>query len=214
MKKIAILLFVFLLTILFFPNRSNQNRNWIAIDWVNEIGGDFSFKNQWSYPEGVYLNRFGQLSCDGDCPPEIDRMKDDKGRIYTDSLQAFYQKVDTTHIYHSIKSKASAYEYSGTKFIKFEKKPDNSIFGKTMFNVGTHSSLNIKIKNDSVTAWIEYNGTTDPRKYIFPLKEGQIKIEKLNFNKEIIKAKFNLEFVNTLNENEKMYWIGLIYSEI
>ena len=30
-----------------------------------KLTGDFSFKDNWSYPEGVYWNEFGQLSCEG-----------------------------------------------------------------------------------------------------------------------------------------------------
>ena len=61
----------------------------ILIKWVENLAGDFSFIKKWSYPEGVYKNEYGQLSCDGLCPPEIDAMKDSTGRIYADSLRAF-----------------------------------------------------------------------------------------------------------------------------
>ena len=74
----------------------------VQITWVKELSGDFSFKDQWDYPEGVYINTFGQVSCDGFCPPETDAMTDENGRIFDDSLAAFYQLVDTTHLYHSI----------------------------------------------------------------------------------------------------------------
>jgi hypothetical protein len=88
----------------------------IDIRWAKNLTGDFSFMKNWDYPEGVYKNEFGQLSCDGVCPPEIDRMKDDNGKIYEDSLNAFYKLVDTTHQFHSINSDAWTYEWAGTNF--------------------------------------------------------------------------------------------------
>lgn len=68
----------------------------IKIQWVDDLKGDFSFRTKWSYPEGIYKNKFGQLSCDGFCPEGTESLKDNEGRIYTDSLTKFYQLVDTT----------------------------------------------------------------------------------------------------------------------
>lgn len=193
----------------------NNEINWTAIKWANKMEGNFEFKNEWSYPNGVYLNKFGQLSCDGICPPEIDRMKDDKGKIYLDSLQAFYEVVDTTHLFHSIKSEAWTYEWTGTNFITFKKQTDNTIIGQTACNISTHSSLNIKIKNDSVTAWIDYNSIREGTgKHIFPMKKGLIRIDKQLFAQGIIKAEFDMTFENTLDIDEKMFWKGMIYNKI
>ena len=74
----------------------------IKMEWVEELEGDYSFAKAWDYPEGVYKNAHGQLSCDGFCPPATDAMKDSTGRIYKDSLPAFYALVDTTHRFHSL----------------------------------------------------------------------------------------------------------------
>ena len=46
----------------------------VLINWVDQLSGDFSFTKIWSYPEGIYKNEYGQISCDGFCPPEIDTM--------------------------------------------------------------------------------------------------------------------------------------------
>lgn len=77
----------------------------ITIKWADHLAGDFSFTNNWSYPEGVYKNEYGQLSCDGLCPPEIDAMKDSTGRIYEDSLQHSIKLLiqHTKHILFSLK---------------------------------------------------------------------------------------------------------------
>ena len=86
----------------------------IKIQWVDNLPGDFSFSKKWDYPEGIYKNEFGQLSCDGICQEEVYAMMDSAGKIYKDSLAAFYKIVDTAHQYHSIKADAWCYEYAGT----------------------------------------------------------------------------------------------------
>jgi hypothetical protein len=192
-------------------NKNNKDLEGIKIVWVENLDGDFSFKEQWSYPEGVYKNEFGQLSCDGICPIETDRMKDENGKIYKDSLEAFYQLVDTTHIYHSIKSEAWTYEWAGTNFMNFTKHSDNTIKGQSECNVATHSSLNIDIEGDFCNAWIEFYSLGI---YIFPLETGTIKIDKTLYRKGIIKAEFDLNFKNTVDPEKQIFWKGKIYTEI
>lgn len=82
MKLKSIVLILTCLTILSFTKKDETK--WISIKWVDNIENDFSFKERWSYPEGVYKNKFGQLSRDGICPPEIDQMKNEEGKIYPD----------------------------------------------------------------------------------------------------------------------------------
>jgi len=192
---------------------SNET-NWAEIEWTDQLEGNFDFKNEWSYPEGVYRNRFGQLSCDGICPSEIDRMKDDNGSIYPDSLKAFYAVIDTTHLFHSIKSEAWTYEWADTDFMTFQQQTDHTIIGQTAWNIATHSILNIKIKDHAVTAWIEYNSIRDLGVHTFPMKQGMIKIDPQFFAQGIIKAEFDMTFHNTLDATQKMYWKGLIYSRL
>ena len=74
--------------------------------------------------------------------------------------------------------------------------------------------MNIEIKNDSFRAWIDYNSITELGKQIFRMKEGHIIVDKQLFDQGIIKAEFDLKFVNTLDAEKKMYWKGLIYSSI
>ena len=59
-----------------------------------------------------------------------------------------------------------------------EQQADQSIIGQTALNVGTHSKLVIKIKNDFVTAWIDYNSITGRAKQVFPMKEGFLTLDK------------------------------------
>ncbi|NMH86288.1 hypothetical protein [Flavivirga algicola] len=184
------------------------------IEWVNNLKGDFSFKKKWSYPEFIYKNRFGQLSCDGDCPAEVDLMKDESGKIYKDSLQVFYKIVDTTHIFHSLKSESNLYEYAGTNFIEFETLENGIIKGESSNNVSTHSSLVLEFQNDSCSAWIDFNSIRHSTKHILPLEKGTIKIDKILFNKGIIKAVFDFKFKNTLESDKTLFWKGQIYDEI
>ena len=212
MKLQSIVIILTCLTILSFTKKDETSR--ISIKWIDHIENDFSFRDEWNYPVGVYKNKFGQLSCDGICPSAIDRMKNEEGKIYRDSLNAFYAIVDTTHMFHSIKSEAWTYEWAGTDFMTFQKQADNSILGQSSCNVAAHSSLNIQIKNDSVSAWIDFNSITDIGKHIFPLRQGQIRMNKQLFENGVIQAEFNLKFINTLDIEREMYWKGLIYSKI
>jgi len=186
----------------------------IKIDWVDNLKEDFSFKQKWSYLEGVYKNRHGQLSCDGDCPSEIDQMKDDSGKIYDDSLQAFYKIIDTTHVFHSLKSENRMYEYSGTDFIKFNKLKNGIIKGESVNNTSTHSSLIIELQHDSCSVWVNLNSINELKESIFPLEHGTIQIDKKLFDEGIIKAVFDFKLKNTLKSSENLYWKGKIYSKI
>ncbi|GAB5418592.1 MAG: hypothetical protein Crog4KO_03490 [Crocinitomicaceae bacterium] len=186
----------------------------LIIEWKQNIEGDFSFKNDWSYPEGVYMNQWGQLSCDGFCPPETDAMKDSLGRIYDDSLASFYLFVDTSHLAHTFLAQGSMYEWAGADWISFERKEDGSIVGKSSCNAATHKSINIKIKDDQVTAWLDYNSITEQGREIFPLQEGWISIDKKLLRKGVVKARFRFDFENTLETLVPLNCEGLIYSEI
>lgn len=194
--------------------KQTDSRHSIKIKWIDNLEGDFSFKEKWSYQEGVYKNRHGQLSCDGFCPIEIDPMKDASGKIYQDSLQAFYKIIDTTHSYHSLKSDNRMYEYFGTNFIEFQKTKDGNIKGESVTNASTHSSLLIEIQNDSCAVWVDFNSIRDLGQHIFPLESGTISIDRKLFKEGILKGVFNFNFKNTLEPNENLFWKGQIYSII
>ncbi|MGB4774667.1 MAG: hypothetical protein WBP45_05825 [Daejeonella sp.] len=195
-------------------NSSQKAGNNISIDWVDNLGGDFSFTNNWDYPEGVYKNEFGELSCDGFCPPEIDAMKDSKGRILKDSLKAFYQLVDTTHQAYTIKSEAWSYEWAGTNFIEVQQKSKDSVECYTLGNVATHCSLQLDVVNDICTPRIVLNSITADGNKIYPCTGGYVKIDKNLWKKGIMKADFNLNFDHKENPKQPMYWKGKIYANI
>ncbi|PIE50519.1 MAG: hypothetical protein CSA38_02670 [Flavobacteriales bacterium] len=195
-------------------NYKKERHKSIKIEWTKNLKGDFSFKEKWSYQEGIYKNQFGQLSCDGNCPIEIDGMKDEFGKINKDSLQSFYKMIDTTHVFHSLYSNNRMYEYSGTNFIEFEKLENGIIRGKSTNNASTHSNLVLELKNNLCSAFVELNSIRNLGKNKFPLKSGNIKIDKNLFEKGIVKAKFHFKFKNVIEPDKELFWNGMIYSKI
>lgn len=193
---------------------SEKQEGGIAIEWVEDLEGDFSFKDNWDYPENIYKNQFGQLICDGLCPSEIDRMKDEEGRIYPDSLPIFYQYVDTTHQAHTLQSEAWVYEWAGANQMVFEQQEDQTLLGQSVCTIATHSSLNIHIKGDWATAWVDFNSIRRLGKHRFLAQGGTLKVDRSLFEQGVIKAAFDWTFENTLEPNQALYWRGLIYSSI
>jgi len=186
----------------------------IKINWADNLQGDFSFSRNWDYPEGVYKNDFGQLSCDGFCPSGTDRMKDETGKIFEDSLEAFYKLVDTTHQFYSIKSDAWCYEWAGTNFATATKSKD-TVFCFTHNNAATHSRLNLIITGNRCTPLIKLSSIAGPgetRTYL--CNGGQIEIDRNLYDKGILKAKFDFTFDHKENPAKPMFWKGEIYTEI
>ena len=186
----------------------------VEIKWMKQLKGNFSFKEEWSYSEFVYKNKFGQLSCDGDCPIEIDAMKNKYGKIYNDSLSNFYQYIDTSHLFHSLESTNNMYEYSGTNIIVFKKQENGILRGESLENTSTHSRLILEINKDVCTAWVKFNSIKSFSEVVFPLEKGNIKIDQKIFEKGILKAVFDFKFENTLDTEKSLFWKGKIYSTI
>lgn len=187
----------------------------IKINWLKNLSGDFSFIKNWDYPEGIYRNSFGQLSCDGFCPSETDQMIDKNGRIFNDSLTRFYQLIDTTHLFHSIKSKTNSYEWSGANFVTVKKINSDTVYCFTNKNAATHSSLILKITKDKCIPAIELNsiaGLTE--KQIYVCKKGYIKMDKRLWRNGILKAKFDFIFEHPEKPAKPLFWKGRIYSQI
>jgi hypothetical protein len=213
MKNAIILLFILLISCGSTSTRK-LNSGEISIKWVDNLTGDFSFKDNWSYLEGIYRNEFGQLSCDGLCPPEIDEMKDENGKIYEDSLESFYKLVDTTHLFHSIESEAWTYEWAGTDYIIVERKNKDTVVCFTKNNAATHSCLHLIITKNTVTPTIIINSiTSNSDTKTYTCKCGKMLIDKELWKQGILKARFDFEFYHNENSN-KMYWKGNIYAEI
>jgi hypothetical protein len=187
----------------------------VKVAWKENFSGDFSFKDNWSYPEGVYKNEFGQLSCDGLCPPEIDRMKAKNGMIIKDSLKAFYQLVDTTHQFYSTQSDAWCYEWAGTNFAVAKKINEDKVICFTQNNAGTHSSLNLIILKNKCIPTIKLNSVSFPNETkTYTFKSGKIEIDNNLWNKGILKANFDFIFNHPEDPTKSMFWKGKIYTKI
>jgi hypothetical protein len=186
----------------------------IPIKWVNNLSGDFSFASNWSYPEGVYKNEYGQLSCDGLCPPEIDAMKDSTGRIYEDSLRAFYKIIDTSHQIHTFQSKAWVYEWAGTNFIEVLRKNKDSIYCSTTTSNATHCSLILEIIKNDCYASMDLISIVPGGNSKYYCTDGFITIDKKLWEKGVMKAKFNINFGIEEETKRPIFWKGKIYANI
>lgn len=187
----------------------------IDITWKDSVAGDFSFAQQWSYPEGVYKNKFGQLSCDGICPPETDAMKDGDGKIYQDTLEAFYKLVDTTHIYSTMQSEGTAVEFTDSPQITVNRINKDTIEAFTNLNSATHSLLKIKIINDRYfMPTIELISVRNEDKLIYPYVKGTLEMDKTYWEKGIMKANFSFLFFDEQHPDKPIEWKGKILSKI
>ena len=214
-------LLLYILAWLIFPynfisdkNERNQS-GVIPITWVDNLKGDFSFAKNWDYPEGVYKNEFGQLSCDGNCPPGIEAMKDENGKIYSDSLRSFYKLVDTTHLYHTIKSEAFTKEWVGTNTISIQKINKDSVICFTHTNVATHSSLYFTLARGKCIATIQlFSISRSKGMKLFTCKSGEIQIDRGLWRKGTLKANFNFIFHTPTGERQAFFWRGKILARI
>ena len=185
----------------------------IDIHWSDSIDGDFSFTNKWSYAETIYRNDFGQLVCDGNCDEDTYRMRDENGRIYSDSIESYYTLVDTTHYYHTHSGEAECYEWIGTDFAHAIRK-ENVVTCHTECNVAAHSGLELNITENKCLARIILNSIADRDIERFNCKDGYIIIDKLLWDKGILKAKFHFDFTDPEYPNKSIWWKGNIQTTI
>ncbi|NDV96689.1 hypothetical protein D0T84_17470 [Dysgonomonas sp. 521] len=209
LSYLHITLFIFILSV----SCGTKNEG-IQVQFVEVLQGDFSFAEEWSYPENVFMNSFGQLVCDGLCDDALYRMIDKDGRIFEDSLSRYYQFLDTTRYYHTMASEAQCYEWMGTDYAIAYQSGD-SVRCYTMCNAGTHSSLVLSIIGDRCTPRIELNSVANPGVlHYYEVKSGSIKIDEQMWRKRILKAEFDFSFTDTDRPEEPMWWQGKIYTEI
>jgi hypothetical protein len=192
---------------------STGARKQVQIQWAEKLGGDFSFQTQWSYPEGVFRNESGQLSCDGFCPEGIYAMMKN-GRIIADSIDRFYPRVDTSHQFHTIECEASCYEWAGADFIKAEQQGPGAIRCYTLENSATHCSLILEITGDRCIPRIELRSIASPGIMTYHCTGGYLKIDKGSWKQRIIKAEFNFDFFNSDEPDNLIFWKGKIFAKI
>lgn len=183
--------------------------------WVDTLKGDFGFATRWSYPEGIFRNPFGQLDCDGLCPEAVERMRDSRGRIHTDSLHRFYLLVDTTRRYHSLACEAQCYEWGGSRFAAATQFGEDSTVCATEMNAATHCRLVIVIRNEAAAPRIELNSVSSAAETtVYRCKSGFIRIDRNAWNKGFLKAEFDYLFDNTDQPDQPLLWRGRIYTPI
>jgi len=199
------------------PNQGKikiTNSSPIKISWLKELKGDFSFRHKWEYPEGVFRNSYGQVTCDGFCPDEVHDMFDIKGKIKKDSLKSFYKFVDTSHIPHSLSSTAWCYEWAGTDFIEASRKSGDTVFLASQLNEGTHCSLELSFIKDTCYAVINLVSVVSGGSALFYCTDGYITLDKTLWAKGIIKAIFSFNFKNDEDPKTPIFWKGKIYAKI
>ena len=188
----------------------------IIIKWVDNLSGDFSFTNNWSYPPGVEMKEDGKAGCadGGFCPQRCYAMLDSNGIVLKDSAKIFYQLLDTTHLFHSIQCEAWCYEWAGTDFIEVLRKSKDSIYCFTTTGIATHCSLQLHIIKDICYASIDLNSIVPKGNAIFYYTNGDITIDKKFWEEGIMKAEFSFNFEHKENPKEPIYWKGKIYAKI
>lgn len=198
----------------FFCASAQQHGTPVTINWVDHIDGDFSFREKWDYPYGVYKNQFGQVSCDN-CPIGTEKMRDKDGRIYPKSAKAFYKLLDTSHQYHSISCTSSAYDFMGTDYIDVTRGDSRKVRAFTLGNNYTFSNLELELLDSTCTATMIFrNRMKGHLDEIFYCNGGRINIDKVLWSQGILKATFDFTFANTSNPQHALYWKGRIYKNI
>ena len=187
----------------------------IKIKWTNALSGDFSFRNNWSYPLGVELKEDGRAGCDdsGFCPERCYGMLDSNGIVWKDSAQIFYQLLDTTHQFHTIQCEARCYEWDGTDFIGVVRISENAVFCFTSTDIASHSSLQFDIIGNVCKAIINLNSIVPEGDATFYCTGGSITIDKKLWKNGVLKAEFSFDFAGEL-DGEPLYWKGKIYAPI
>jgi hypothetical protein len=186
----------------------------IEIEWVDQIDDNFEFASHWECNAGVSLNRHGQLSCDGLCPQRSHAMKDKNGEVFADSLTAFYSIVDTSHQFYTLRSESNAYEFLDANFASATRISNGVTLCYSHPSIATHSALQLAFKENEATAFIDFNSTTDIERMIFLCIGGVIKMDGEAFKSGMIKAEFDLQFFNALDEANPIFWKGVICTEI
>jgi hypothetical protein len=211
-KGIALLLLV----VTFAINYSFQEKPSdvvIPISWFNNLKGDFSFAQEWSFAENVGMNDAQQIACIENCSEQIEAMTDRNGLIKSDSLDAYYKIVDSTRHYHTIESRCTIDGWKPTHFIKIRKYGDFAIEGHTVTDSNSKCSLCFRISNNQFTAWV-YKKMDGGGTKIIRVNGGKLFLDELAFSKGIFKATFSFTFESEVNSFKALFWSGKIYARI
>lgn len=185
----------------------------VGIKWVNNLEGDFSFKDKWSYAENVFHNDYGELVCDRICPPETDNMRDENGRIIPDSISKYYQLVDTTHFYHTLQWNRFANDPE-SGYITAKSAGDDIITCRTLGG-SDYWTMVLIITGNRCVPILEYHRIDSKTGYIiYNCNEGAIRIDKKLWEKGILKAEFEFTFYDPAYGGKEQVRKGKIYTTI
>lgn len=182
-------------------------QKFIPITWVESIKDDFSFTQQWEYPEGVYVNQYGQVDYDYADEFEPADMKELDGKVIIDSMGAFYKYVDTTHKYHTMQSQANFSEWAGSNYVFADRVDKDFVKCYAPYNVASHCELRFVLADSICQAVVTLHSVTDTI-IEYKANGGYFIIEKPAYDKRILKAKYYLAFTDA---DKPRYWQGLIY---
>ncbi len=113
----------------------------------------------------------------------------------------------------TIYCEAWCYEWAGTRSITAIRKTRDTVHCYAAMNVATHCSLDLIIVKDSCLPTVVLKSIVAHRDKIYPYQTGYIKIDKLLWRKNILKAEFDMVFVNDENDR-KVFWKGRIYTKV
>ena len=203
----------FLLITLLFPLLG-----WAQINFITAVDCelDSASTRGWEYQEGIFTNKWGQLSCDGFCPREIDLMKNDQGRIFDDSLTAFYSYIDTTHRHFTLERSNEPYEYGQAHYMITEKR-DGKLFLRSEMNLALNTSIHIEFdpspeNSFKLKTYLIYYSLSDQPPRTFNLLSGQVEFCEQAYNEGFLQLKFDLNFETEQWSKEKFQnWNGKIF---
>lgn len=210
MKQKALNILIVCLVFLSFSCSDNVS---VGIKWVNHLEGDFSFMDKWSYPYPMFRNDFGELVCDGLCPPETDKMRNENGRIIPDSIARYYQLIDTTHLYHSIEWGMFTSDPE-LGYISAESVSDDIVNCRTLVGADYWTMVLIITGNRCIPVLEYYRIDSKIGRIIYNCNKGTIRIDKKLWEQDILKAEFDLTFYDPTYGGREEVRKGKIYTEI
>jgi hypothetical protein len=182
----------------------------IPISWFDELKSDYTFSKQWKYANDIELNDYQQIIC-WKCPTRAQKMLDKRKKIISDSMNVFYQLIDSTRHYYSLESRSSIINLNENHFIEVKKYGDFIIEGFTKSDDSSQCSLFFRMKDNYITSWIYQKKESGIK--IFELKEGKFFADKSAFEMGILKANFSFVYQSE-NSFKAIYWSGKINAKI
>lgn len=197
------------------------------ISFVDSVHADFSFKDTWRYPFGVYKRDDGVLRCDGFCAPELERFYDTTREIMPQFVDSYYFYVDTSHIPLNNKIiDAWTFGWAGSAFMNYNKKQD-TIELNTMGGAGGYGGFRFVLIKDSLISYSKFNSpqhsVKEKHKSVFECTQIKLTMDRGLYANNIIKCHIKADYNDGLTQEEKIkagrnyppiHFEGLIYLDL